>query len=35
MDTFKIKKLRENAKIPFRATPGSAGMDLHRRADNS
>ena len=29
MDTFKIKKLRENAKIPFRATPGSAGMDLY------
>lgn len=25
---MKIKKLRENAKIPFRATAGSAGMDL-------
>ena len=25
---LKIKKLRENAKIPFRATEGSAGMDL-------
>ena len=27
MYTFKLKKLRKNAKIPFRATPGSAGMD--------
>lgn len=25
---LKIKKLRENARIPFRATSGSAGMDL-------
>lgn len=25
---LKIKKLRETAKIPFRATAGSAGMDL-------
>ena len=25
---LKIKKLREDAKIPFRATQGSAGMDL-------
>lgn len=25
---LKIKKLRDNAKIPFRATQGSAGMDL-------
>lgn len=25
---LKIKKLREGAKIPFRATQGSAGMDL-------
>ena len=33
MDTFKIKKLRENAKIPFRATPGSAGMDLYACID--
>ena len=29
MDSFKIKKLRDNAKIPFRATAGSAGMDLY------
>ena len=33
MDTFKIKKLRENAKIPFRATAGSAGMDLYACID--
>lgn len=33
MDTFKIKKLRENAKIPFRATSGSAGMDLYACID--
>lgn len=26
---LKIKKLRENAKIPHRATNGSAGMDLY------
>ena len=34
METFKIKKLRENAKIPFRATPGSAGMDLYACIDD-
>ena len=30
---LKIKKLRENAKIPFRATEGSAGMDLYACID--
>ena len=30
---IKIKKLRENAKIPKRATTGSAGMDLHACID--
>ena len=29
MSVLKIKKVRENAKIPFRATKGSAGMDLY------
>ena len=33
MNTFKIKKLRDNAKIPFRATEGSAGMDLYASID--
>ena len=33
MNTFKIKKLRDNAKIPFRATEGSAGMDLYACID--
>ena len=27
--TVKIKKLRENAKLPTRGTSGSAGMDLY------
>lgn len=30
---LKIKKLRENAKIPFRGTNGSAGLDLHACID--
>lgn len=33
MDAMKIKKLRENAVIPKRATPGSAGMDLYACID--
>ena len=33
MDTLKIKKVRENAKIPTRATSGSAGMDLYACID--
>ena len=33
MSVLKIKKLKENAKIPFRATEGSAGMDLYACID--
>ena len=33
MDKLKVKKLRENARIPFRATQGSAGMDLYACID--
>lgn len=29
MSVLKIKKLREDARIPLRATEGSAGMDLY------
>ena len=33
MDILKIKKVRENAIIPKRATAGSAGMDLYACVD--
>ncbi len=33
MKILKIKKVRENAKIPTRATTGSAGMDLYACID--
>lgn len=33
MSVLKIKKLRENARIPFRATTGAAGMDLYACID--
>ena len=33
MSVLKIKKLRENARVPFRATGGSAGMDLYACID--
>lgn len=33
MSVLKIKKLRENAQIPTRATEGSAGMDLYACTD--
>lgn len=35
MSVLKIKKLRDNAKIPFRATDGSAGMDLYACIDEA
>lgn len=35
MSVLKIKKLRETARIPFRATLGSAGMDLYACLDAS
>ena len=33
MSVLKIKKLRDNAHIPYRATAGSAGMDLYACID--
>lgn len=35
MSVLKIKKLRDNAKVPFRATEGSAGMDLYACIDEA
>lgn len=35
MSVLKIKKLRDNAKIPFRATEGSAGMDIYACIDEA
>lgn len=34
MSVLKIKKMNPKAQIPFRATPGSAGMDLYACLDS-
>ena len=33
MEVLKIKKVRENGKVPQRATSGSAGLDLCAATD--
>lgn len=33
-EVFKVRRLRESAKLPFRATDGSAGMDLYACIDS-
>lgn len=33
-EIFKVRRLRESAKLPFRATNGSAGMDLYACIDS-
>ena len=35
MSILKVKKLNENARVPFRATPGAAGMDLYACIDEA
>ena len=35
MSVLKIKKLKKDARVPFRATPGSAGMDLYACIDEA
>ena len=35
MSVLKVKKLREGARIPLRATAGSAGMDLYACMDSA